>query len=179
MREKTENDKSVLKNEDKESKIKKRKGKKNMEINLNKYILIYIILLLTGCDDNPVANNVWECESDFEMSLTSSDLVIDENGYYHIEWLEGYNQTFASLEAITNTGGYNRIYWSCDSGIQYEDNFVSCINPVSYTNDGVAKQIMGVWEEMIGDTLNINAGFEDWCYIQHTQSIKVIVDNLD
>ena len=138
---------------------------------------IFICILLIGCEyENPLTSEC-ECESDFEMEVVASDLVIDENGYYHIEWLEGYNQTFSTLEATTNTYGYNKIYWSCDSGIEYSGEFVSCINPASYTNDGVARQTMAVWEEMIGDTLTIYAMFEDGCYVQHIDSIKVTVED--
>ena len=136
---------------------------------------IFICILLIGCEyENPLTS---ECESDFEMDVVS-DLVMDENGYYHIEWLDGYNQTFATLEAVTNTKGYNRIYWGCDSGIEYNGEFIECINQVSYTQEGtgIAQQTMGIWEEMVNDTLTIYAGFEDWCCIQYVDSIKVIVN---
>ena len=103
---------------------------------------------------------------------------MDENGYYHIEWLEGYNQTFATVTTVTNLQGSNRIYWSCDSGIEYNGEFIECINQVSYTQEGtgIAQQTMGIWEEMVNDTLTIYAGFEDWCCIQYVDSIKVIVN---
>ena len=142
--------------------------------NLISYIFIYVLLI--GCESNVLAPS--ECESDFEMEVTS-DLVIDENGYYHIEWLEGYNQTFATLTAVTNLQGFNRIYWSCDSGIEHMGEWIQCINGVSYTDEhtGIARQTMGVWEEMIGDTLTIYTGYEDWCYNQHIEYIKVVVDN--
>jgi len=144
-----------------------------MTRNLISYIFIYVLLI--GCESNVLAPS--ECESDFEMDVVS-DLVIDENGYYHIEWLEGYNQTFATVTAVTNIQGWNRIYWSCDSGILYAGEFIECINPISYTDEhtGLAKQTMAVWEEMINDTLTIHAGYEDSCYNQHIDLIKVIVD---
>ena len=150
--------------------------------NLFKYIFIYT--LLVGCDQVSMLTNsagdeeIHNCESEFEyMNVGAPGLEMDENGYYHIEWLEGYNQTFSTLEATTNAYGYNKIYWSCNSGIEYSGEFVSCINPASYTNDGVARQTMAVWEEMIGDTLTIYAMFEDGCYIQHIDSIKVTVED--
>ena len=144
-----------------------------MTRNLISYIFIYVLLI--GCESNVLAPS--ECESDFEMEMGSSDLVIDENGYYHIEWLNNYTQTFATLEVVTNTEGYNPIYWNCDSGIEYGGEFISCVNGVSYTSDGVAKQTMAVWEEMIGDTLTVYSGFEDWCYDTHMDFIKIVVDN--
>ena len=141
--------------------------------NLISYIFIYVLLI--GCESNILAPS--ECESDFEMEMGSSDLVIDENGYYHIEWLNNYTQTFATLEVVTNTEGYNAIYWSCDSGIEYNGEYISCVNGVSYTDEGVAKQTMAVWEEMIGDTLIVYSGFEDWCYDTYVDFIKIVVDN--
>ena len=138
------------------------------------YIFIYI--LLVGCDtQNPVISD--ECESYFAMNIEAPNLGLDENGYYHIEWLDGYIQTFTTLEAVTNIDGYNRIYWDSYFGIEYGGEFVSCVNPVSYTSDGVAQQTMAVWEEMIGDTIIVYAGFTDWCGIWHIDSIGVVVDN--
>ena len=141
-------------------------------------LYIFIYTLLVGCNtQNPLSSN--ECESDFVMNVGAPELEMDENGYYHIEWLEGYNQTFATLEAVTNTEGYNRIYWASQNGIEYGGEFVSCVNPASYTdeNTGIARQTMAVWEEMIGDTLTIYAKFEDWCYNEHIDNIRIIVEN--
>ena len=141
------------------------------------FIYIFIYTLLVGCNtQNTLINN--ECESEFEyMNIGASELGMDENGYYHIEWLESYNQTFATLEAITNTEGYNKIYWTSRQGIEYGGEFVSCVNPASYTSGGVARQTMAVWEEMVGDTITIYAGFTDWCDIQYLDSIGVIVED--
>ena len=139
-------------------------------------LYIFIYTLLVGCDtQNPLNNN--ECESDFTMNVEAPELEMDENGYYHIEWLAGYNQTFATLEAITNTEGYNKIYWTSQEGIEYSGEFVSCVNPASYTDNGVAHTVLAVWEEMIGDTITIYSYFEDWCYDLHIDSMKVVVNN--
>ena len=139
-------------------------------------LYIFIYTLLVGCNiQDPLSNN--ECESDFIMNVEAPGLEMDENGYYHIEWLAGYNQTFATLEAITNTEGYNKIYWTSQEGIEHGGEFVSCVNPASYTSDGVARQTMAVWEEMVGDTITIYAGFTDWCYNQHVDSMGVIVED--
>ena len=142
----------------------------------NLIIYIFIYTLLVGCNtQNPLTSD--ECVSDFTMEVMASDLEMDENGYYHIEWLGDYNQTFASLEAVTNTEGYNRIYWTSESGLEYNGEFICCVNPVSYTNDGIATQTMAVWEEMIGDTIIIYTKFEDWCYNEHINNIRIIVDD--
>ena len=121
------------------------------------FLYIFIYTLLVGCNtQNPLNNN--ECESDFIMNVEAPELEMDENGYYHIEWLAGYNQTFATLEAVTNTEGYNKIYWGSDSGVEYNGEFVTCVNTASYTttrptgahtSEGVARQVMAVWEEIV------------------------------
>ena len=73
--------------------------------------------------------------------------------------------------------GYNKIYWTSQQGIEYGGEFVCCVNPASYTSDGVARQTMAVWEEMVGDTITIYAGFEDWCYNEHIDNIRIIVED--
>ena len=141
------------------------------------FLYIFIYTLLVGCDTQSVLTNN-ECDCEFEyMNIQAPNLEIDENGYYHIEWLDGYNQTFTTLEAITNVQGYIKVYWGSNSGIEYNGEFVSCVNPTSYTNNGVAQQTMAVWEEMIGDTLIIYAMHEDGCYVEHVDSIEVIVED--
>jgi len=142
------------------------------------FIYIFIYTLLVGCNtQNPIsAENV--CESNYYLEVEAPDLQMDKNGYYHIEWLEGYNQTFSTLRA--NTGSeylIQKVYWNSDSGIEYGGEFVSCVNPASYTDDGVAHTVMAAWEEMIGDTITIYAGYYDECSNQLMDLIKVVVDN--
>ena len=141
-------------------------------------IYIFIYTLLVGCNtQNPLTNDDVGCKSDCFLDVEAPNLQMDENGYYHIEWLEGYNQTFATLEAITNTEGYNRIAWASDFGIEYGGEFVSCVNPASYTDNGVAHTVLAVWEEMIGDTITVYAGYYDDCSNELRDLIKVVVDN--
>ena len=147
--------------------------------NLNNYIFIYMILLLTGCEDNPVSTNVWECESDCYIVTTAPNLEKDENGYYQMEWLEGYNQTYTTLNAETGINGSYPVYWDSYSGITYSDEHVSVVNHSSMTSedDGIAHTILAVWEHMIGDTITVYAGLEDWCYEKHFDSLKVVIKN--
>jgi len=103
---------------------------------------------------------------------------MDENGYYHIELLEGYNQTFSTLDA--NTGStflIQKVYWGSDKGIMYGGEPVSCVNPASYTDNGVAHTVLSVWKVMVTDTITVYAGYYDDCHVEHMDSIKVIVDN--
>ena len=140
------------------------------------FIYIFIYTLLVGCNtQNPLSN---ECETGCYLEVSAPSLQMDENGYYHIEWLEGYNQTFSTLRANTGSGYLiQKVYWNSDSGIEYGGEFVSCVNPASYTDDGVAHTVLSVWEGMIGDTIKVYAGYRDNCDFQHTDSIGVIVKN--
>ena len=142
------------------------------------FTYIFIYTLLVGCDtQNPLTNS--ECESDCFLDVEAPSLQMDENGYYHIEWLEGYNQTFSTLDA--NTGStflIQKVYWGSDKGIMYGGEPVSCVNPASYTSDdGIAHTVLSVWEVMINDTITVYAGYYDDCDVEHMDSIKVVVDN--
>ena len=140
-------------------------------------IYIFIYTLLVGCNtQNPLTND--ECETDCYLNIEAPSLQMDENGYYHIEWLEGYNQTFSTLDANTcSTFLIQKVHWNSDSGIEYGGEFVSCVNPTSYTDNGIAHTVLSVWEVMITDTITVYAGYYDDCSNEHIDSIKVVVDN--
>jgi len=139
-------------------------------------IYIFIYTLLVGCNtQNPLGS---ECEADCILDVSAPSLQTDENGYYHIEWLEGYDQTFSTLNANTGIDNFYKVYWGSDKGIIYGGEPVSCVNSASYTDeDGVAHTVLSVWEVMVTDTITIYAGYYDECNIEHMDSIKVIVED--
>ena len=140
-------------------------------------IYIFIYTLLVGCNtQNPISSS--ECESDCSLTVSASNLEIDENGYYHMEWLEGYSQTFSTLDANVGTEmGIYKVMWTADLGIMRSGEFVSSVNPASYTDNGIAHTTLSVWEEMIGDTLSVWAGYHDECEEEHIDGIKVIIED--
>ena len=139
-------------------------------------LYIFIYTLLVGCNtQNPLTND--GCDSDCYLDVEAPSLQLDENGYYHIEWLEGYTQTFSTLDANTGSNEIVKVMWSSDSGINYNGYWVSSVNPASYTDNGVAHTVLAAWEEQIGDTLTVYAQYQDECGIEYIDSIKVIVDN--
>ena len=140
----------------------------------NLFMYIFIYTLLVGCD-TLISNN--GCESDCFLNVEAPNLQMDDNGYYHIEWLEGYTQTFSTLDATVGSDVITKVMWGSNSGVEYSGEFVNCVNSASYTNKGVAHTTMAVWEEMIGDTITVYAGFVDWCDIQYMDSIEVIVED--
>ena len=142
-------------------------------------LYIFIYTLLVGCDTQSILTNETseECVSDCFLNVYAPSLEIDNNSYYHIEWLEGYNQTFSTLDANTGSSGIVKVMWDSDSGISYSGYWVSSVNPASYTDNGVAHTVLAVWEEQIGDTLTVYAQYQDDCGVEYTDSIKVVVDN--
>ena len=138
------------------------------------FTYIFIYTLLVGCD-TLILNN--DCETDCYLDVEAPSLQMDENGYYHMEWLEGYAQTFSTLDAKTGSDEIVKVMWESDSGINYSGYWVSSVNPASYTDDGVAHTVLAAWEEQIGDTLTVYAQYQDECGVEYTDLIKVVVDN--
>ena len=138
------------------------------------FTYIFIYTLLVGCD-TLILNN--ECESECFLDVKAPSLQMDGNGYYHMEWLEGYTQTFSTLDANTGSDEIVKVLWESDSGINYSGYWVSSVNPASYTDDGVAHTVVAAWEEQIGDTLTVYAWYQDECDIEYLDSMKVVIDN--
>ncbi len=141
----------------------------------NLFMYIFIYTLLVGCNTQNPLNS--ECESNCFLDVEAPSLQIDGNGYYHMEWLEGYTQTFSTLDANTGSDEIVKVLWESDSGINYSGYWVSSVNPASYTDDGVAHTVVAAWEEQIGDTLTVYAWYRDDCDTEHIDSIKVVIDN--
>ena len=135
--------------------------------NIILYIFIYVLFI--GCDTSLT------CEACY-IDVSAPSLQMDENGYYHIEWLDGYSQTFSTLDAKTGSDNTYKIIWDSDSCISYDGWWISSVNNYSYTNQGTAHTVLSVWEENINDTITIYADYIDDCEIQHSDSIKVVVE---
>ena len=133
------------------------------------YIFIYI--LLVGCESPLV------CEGCY-LDITAPDLTLDSNGYYHMEFLDSYVQTFSTLEAETGITSYNqKVKWISNKEILIADHWTNLVNQSSYTdNDGKAYTVLGVWENFIGDTVKVYSGYTDNCNILHVDSLEVVID---
>ena len=135
------------------------------------YIFIYI--LCVGCEVPLVCDDCY-------LEVSAPSLQMDENGYYHIEWLDGYIQTFSTLQADTGVD-YQKVGWITDKeiNIQYNgtDNLTSLVNTSSYTDsEGIAHTVLGVWEEFVGDTIKVYCGYTSSCDLQYIDSLEVIVN---
>ncbi len=142
--------------------------------NMIMYIFIYIILI--GCEGgNPVGG----CESNCYLEITAPSLTIDEDGIYHMEWLEGYNQTFTTLDAETGSMSPTKVHWDTDLGMWWEGEVVKPINHSSYTNEdsGIAHTVLGPWEVMVENIITVYATYTDYCGVEYLDSIKVFIED--
>jgi hypothetical protein len=141
---------------------------------------------LIGCDyDNiyssefePVTvDEFFENDDEYYIELVSY-LEEDENGYYRMEFLEGYMQTFTTLTA--KTGSYNQyqnVAWISNKEINIHGEWINLVNQSSYTDgDGEAHTVLGVWEEFIGDTVKVYSGYTDEYNVHYVDSMNVIID---
>ena len=137
--------------------------------NILSYIFIYI--LLVGCESPLV------CE-DCYLEIDAPDLQMDENGWYHMGFLNSYTQTFSTLEARTGiTGYYQKVKWVSNQEILISNHWTNLVNGSSYTDDeGKAYTVLSAWEIFIGDTVRVYAGYTDNCGINHIDSLGVIID---
>ena len=133
------------------------------------YIFIYI--LLVGCESPLV------CE-DCYLDISAPDLQMDGNGYYHMNFLDSYIQTFSTLEAKTGITDYNqKVKWVSNKEILIAGYWTNLVNGSSYTDsDGKAYTVLGVWDNFIGDTVRVYSGYTDNCNIQHVDSLEVVIE---
>ena len=146
--------------------------------NIIKYIFIYTICIMSiGCESNLLGPD--ECSNCY-LELEAPNLQIDENGIYHLDYIDDALQTFTQLKAYV---GYGMEHLGWDSDTEYcvqMWNHTECndvVNPVSYSDvDGYATQIMGVHQEHIGDTITVYCGYYDDYGKQYLNSIRIIID---
>jgi hypothetical protein len=144
--------------------------------NIIKYIFIYTIgILLVSCDNPTSVESCDYCHLDIETNLP-----MDENGIYHLDFNNGEIQTFTQLRAYV---GYEMEYVGWTTNTTFEGctwdycEDVPIVNGSSYTLDnGYAYTMLGVYEENIGDVATIWVGYYDEYGNQWLDSIKVKID---
>ena len=144
--------------------------------NIIKYIFIYTIgILFVGCDNPTSVESCDYCHLDIETNLP-----IDENGIYHLNFNNDEIQTFTQLRAYV---GYEYEYVGWTTNVTFEGctwdycEDVPIVNGSSYTlDDGYAYTMLGVYEENIGDVATIWVGYYDEYGNQWLDSIKVKID---
>ena len=150
----------------------------------NLFMFIFISVLIIGCDNQYIVEpQLWELEEETESTevnyflVLESYLSLNENGYYIMEFLNSYDQTFTTLTA--NTGSpdyYQKLAWTSNKEIWMGNQWVNLVNPSSYTDElGEAHTVLGVWSEFIGDTIKVYAGYNDEYNNHYLDSLEVII----
>jgi len=144
--------------------------------NIVRYIFIYTIgILLVGCDNPTSVQSCDYCHLEIETNLP-----IDENGIYHLDYNNGEIQTFTQLRAYV---GYEMEYVGWTTNVTFEGctwdycEDIPVVNGSGYSSDdGYAYQMMGVMEENIGQIATIWVGYYDEYENQWLDSIKVKIN---
>ena len=141
--------------------------------NIIKYIFIYTaIMLMVGCEEQLV------CE-DCTLEIDIPSLSQDKNGYYKM-YHTGNTQTFATIEAFMGAGQWSeQLAWATDTYflacVWNHCDTIPVVNQSSWSDsDGIARTVIGVMEEHIGETISIYAAYEKYD-IQYYNLIKVRV----
>jgi len=147
--------------------------------NIINYIFIYILsFIFIGCENNIFGHSEPECTY-CELEL-STELEVDKNGYHHLFYVQGSVQTYTQIEAYVGHGD-EYVGWITDTQYCYEWNGTNqcwnLINGSSYSgSDHIAKTILGVHEQNIGDTIKVYCGYY-WDYgSQYLDSLEIIVN---
>ena len=144
--------------------------------NINKYIFIYTIgILFVGCDNPTSVESCDYCHLNIETNLP-----MDENGIYQLDYNNGALQTFTRLRAYV---GYELEYLGWTTNVSFEGctwNYcenIPVVNPASYSNDdGYAYQMMGVYEGNVGQIATIWVGYYDNYGTQWLDSIRIKIN---
>ena len=138
--------------------------------NVLMYIFIYI--LLVGCEPLLVCDDCY-------IDIAAPNLQIDSNGYYHMEFLDSYVQTFSTLEVETGITDYNqKVSWISNKEIMISGYWTNLVNQSSYTDEeGKAYTVISIWENFIGDTVKVYSGYTDNCNILHVDSLEIVIDD--
>ena len=147
------------------------------------FLVIFISVLTIGCDNQIVEPDLWELdntetniEANYYLNM-SSYLEKNENGYYMMEFLNSYNQTFTTLKAETGSDDYyQKVKWISNKEINIGGEWINSVNNNSYTDEnGDSYTVLAAWEQMINDTIKIYAGYTDQYGNHYVDSLEVII----
>ncbi len=136
----------------------------------HRLLILVAYLLLISCED------IQYCSEHF-LEIEAPNLQYS-NGFYRMEYLPQYMQTFTTLKASTgSTDEPQKLAWISDKEILIRDIWTNTVNKVSYTDQyGKAYTVLSAWEQFINDTITVYCGFEDKCGTHYSDSLKVIID---
>ena len=136
--------------------------------------LLLIGLFLIGCSDN--FEPAPDC-NDCGLELYASNLQMNSDGSYKLEYNQDLTQTYTMLGATTDCGWSQHLQWETDYQYQItEGQWTSLVNPGSMTDEnGDAHVMFSAWEDFIGYTVTVQCGYTDECGVHYLESIKIKV----
>ena len=136
--------------------------------------LLLIGLFLIGCSDN--FEPAPDC-NDCGLELYASNLQMNSDGSYKLEYNQDLTQTYTMLGATTDCGWSQHLQWETDYQYQItEGQWTSLVNPGSMTDEnGDANVMFSAWEDFIGYTVTVQCGYTDECGVHYLESIKIKV----
>ena len=136
--------------------------------------LLLIGLFLIGCSDN--FEPAPDC-NDCGLELYASNLQMESDGSYKLEYNQDLIQTYTMLDATTDCGWSQHLQWETDYQYQItEGQWTSLVNPGSMTDEnGDAHVMFSAWEDFIGYTVTVQCGYTDECGVHYLESIKIKV----
>jgi len=138
-----------------------------------KNILIIVGLFLIGCEDLREPD-CGECG----LEVYAHGLEQYSPDLYIMEYDEELSQTYTLLSAETECGWSQHIEWATDYQYLINTDWVSLVNPASMTDEeGNAKVVFGAWEDFVGYTVGVYAGYTDECGVHHTKKIRITIVN--
>ena len=141
------------------------------------FILTFAILISLSCYE--------DCNR--YLNISAPYLQEDDNGYYHMEFLDSEIQTSTTLKAGIgghyNLTGYmavddseGLVSWISNRETMIDGNLTNLLNDNIYTDEGIAHTDLRVLDNFIGDTIKIYAEYTDECNDNHADSLEVVID---
>jgi|TARA_B110000902_G_scaffold79562_1_gene94637 hypothetical protein len=141
-------------------------------------IVVLIIVLLS------VFVSILSCSADDDLLELQQPtlhidgrLVMDSNGYYHLELSQDTNQT---IHTVTGTVGNTlniqepmKVEWESNLEWVYQDMLVDVTNCCSYVMDGTVMNVIAPIRTMVGDTLILTGTIREHLI---SDSIMIVLD---
>lgn len=104
-------------------------------------------------------------------------LILDNNGYYHLELRQDVHQTIHRIEGtITNHEYYEplKVEWESNLTWYLQNEWeVTTSNQTSYVVDGKVNNVIGPVKTMVGDTLMLTGTIREHLI---TDTIKIVLE---
>ena len=137
-------------------------------------VLLVVLVLLSSLMSCSPEDDIFEPQ---EPTLEiDGRLVMDTNGYYHLELNQMTNQT---IHTVSGTVGNTlnlpplKVEWESNLQWAYQDMLVDVSNSSSYVMDGTVNNVIGPVRTMVGDTLILTGTIREYLI---SDSIKIVLE---